>query len=113
MTTILVLEDDLNRALPPGDCGSRGTDPMPVTGLAANFSPMPRIAPPPLGRESVGGDSTFAACGAVEPSREPALLVSFRIVLGEALYQKTSSPLLSNSVVEFGRRVQACGASSR
>ena len=29
-----------------------GTDiePVPVTGLAANFSPMPRMAPPPLGR---------------------------------------------------------------
>jgi hypothetical protein len=29
----------------------RGTvmEPVPVTGLAANFSPMPRIAPPPLG----------------------------------------------------------------
>ena len=24
-------------------------DPVPVTGLAANFSPIPRIAPPPLG----------------------------------------------------------------
>src|ERR1043165_4896671 len=30
------------------------TDPVPVTGLAANFSPMPRIAPPPLGRDMDG-----------------------------------------------------------
>ena len=29
-------------------------DPVPVTGLAANFSAMPRIAPPPLGNEIVG-----------------------------------------------------------
>lgn len=29
-------------------------EPVPVTGLAANFSPMPRIAPPPLGREMEG-----------------------------------------------------------
>ncbi len=29
-------------------------EPMPVTGLAANFSPIPRTAPPPLGRE-IGG----------------------------------------------------------
>ena len=29
-------------------------DPMPVTGLAANFSPIPRIAPPPFGRLSAG-----------------------------------------------------------
>jgi hypothetical protein len=28
--------------------------PVPVTGLAANFSPIPRIAPPPLGRLMVG-----------------------------------------------------------
>src|SRR5262245_41606380 len=34
-----------------------GTDmePVPVTGLAANFSPIPRIAPPPLGNEIAGG----------------------------------------------------------
>src|SRR5438034_10785651 len=25
-------------------------EPEPVTGLAANFSPMPRMAPPPLGK---------------------------------------------------------------
>src|SRR5215467_6882744 len=30
------------------------SDPVPVTGLVENFSPMPRIAPPPLGSESVG-----------------------------------------------------------
>src|SRR5438067_515085 len=29
-------------------------DPVPVTGLAANFSPMPRMAPPPLGRLIAG-----------------------------------------------------------
>lgn len=32
-------------------------EPVPVTGLAANFSPMPRIVPPPFGREMDG-----AAC---------------------------------------------------
>ena len=31
-------------------------DPVPVTGLAANFSPMPRMAPPPLGRIIAGGE---------------------------------------------------------
>src|SRR5258708_39151780 len=33
-----------------------GTDiePVPVTGLAANFSPIPRIAPPPFGSEICG-----------------------------------------------------------
>lgn len=29
--------------------------PVPVTGLAANFSPMPRIAPPPFGSAIAGG----------------------------------------------------------
>src|SRR5437867_1444608 len=29
-------------------------EPVPVTGLAPNFSPIPRIAPPPFGREMVG-----------------------------------------------------------
>src|SRR4249920_4210989 len=38
-----------------------GTDiePVPVTGFAANFSPIPRIAPPPLGKNRAGGDATF------------------------------------------------------
>jgi hypothetical protein len=36
----------------------RVSDPVPVTGLAANFSPMPRIAPPPCGSDSVGDDTT-------------------------------------------------------
>src|SRR3954463_15910168 len=30
------------------------SEPVPVTRLAANFSPMPRIAPPPLGSETEG-----------------------------------------------------------
>jgi len=29
--------------------------PVPVTGFAANFSPMPRIAPPPFGKERLDG----------------------------------------------------------
>jgi hypothetical protein len=37
-------------------------DPVPVTGFAANFSPMPRIAPPPLGRE-MEGVATPKFCG--------------------------------------------------
>ena len=30
------------------------TEPVPLTGLAANFSPMPRMAPPPLGSSTRG-----------------------------------------------------------
>jgi hypothetical protein len=31
--------------------------PVPVTGFDPNFSPIPRIAPPPLGRDTTGGDT--------------------------------------------------------
>src|SRR5713226_3414029 len=34
-------------------------EPVPVTGLAANFSPIPRIAPPPLGSVMDGAVSWF------------------------------------------------------
>src|SRR5437588_7148875 len=39
-------------------------DPVPVTGLAANFSPMPRMAPPPLGRDIEGGEPGAFPVGA-------------------------------------------------
>lgn len=32
-------------------------EPVPVTGFAANFSPMPRMAPPPLGRFMDGAET--------------------------------------------------------
>src|SRR5215211_6345657 len=32
-------------------------EPVPVTGLAENFSPIPRMAPPPLGSDMEGGDN--------------------------------------------------------
>ena len=39
-------------------------EPVPVTGLAANFSPMPRIAPPPFGRVIDGAVTpNFSAVG--------------------------------------------------
>ena len=53
-----------------------------MTGLAANFSPMPRIAPPPLGRQIAGGESRNAvsvlsssspAVGRWPHAREPAV----------------------------------------
>ena len=42
-----------------------GTDiePVPVTGLAANFSPMPRMAPPPLGSVIEGAAAKEPAFG--------------------------------------------------
>ena len=38
-------------------------EPVPVTGLAANFSPMPRIAPPPFGREICGALTRNVSAG--------------------------------------------------
>src|SRR5262245_42983850 len=45
-------------------------EPVPVTGLAANFSPMSRIAPPPFGSEGTGatGPLGLAAPSDLAPS---------------------------------------------
>ncbi|CAB4925969.1 unannotated protein [freshwater metagenome] len=54
----------------PGDVAiGTLTELVPVTGLVENFSPMPRIAPPPLGRDDEGGETrkesvSAAGCGA-------------------------------------------------
>jgi hypothetical protein len=40
------------------------SEPVPVTGFAVNFSPMPRIAPPPLGSVRVGICRLLAALAA-------------------------------------------------
>jgi hypothetical protein len=54
-------------------------EPVPVIGLAANFSPIPRIAPPPLGSEMEGAeiwklfcrlDSAFEGCDGLEDDFE-------------------------------------------
>jgi len=39
-------------------------DPVPVTGLVANFSPIPFIAPPPLGSE-IGLSHRFQPLGSL------------------------------------------------
>src|SRR5262249_28451572 len=50
----------------PGlDASGTLRDPVPVTGLTANFSPIPRTAPPPLGRDTDGSglsESTDVGC---------------------------------------------------
>ena len=53
-----------------------GTDivPVPVTGLVPNFSPMPRMAPPPFGSETWGAD-TANDCPPAESSCEVAVAV--------------------------------------
>src|SRR6266568_507651 len=42
------------------------SDPVPVAGFVENFSPMPRIAPPPFGSDSVG--KSAGVLGAAPPS---------------------------------------------
>lgn len=37
-------------------------DPVPVAGLTENFSPIPRMAPPPLGTEMEGGVNGPSLC---------------------------------------------------
>ena len=61
---------DQNRIVPGLVAIGTVIEPVPVTGFAANFSPMPRIAPPPLGREILGaanGVPSFGDCVLVSP----------------------------------------------
>src|SRR5215217_5679688 len=39
------------------------SEPVPVTGLAENFSPIPLMAPPPLGSDMAGGDEGMPSVG--------------------------------------------------
>jgi hypothetical protein len=50
-------------------------EPVPVTGFAANFSPIPRIAPPPLGRVIAGGATLKESCCVAELKSDWPLLV--------------------------------------
>src|SRR5258708_20554176 len=58
-------------------------DPVPVTELAASFSPMPRMAPPPFGRELHGKEGPFCAA------------VSFRLHLSVCSLEDLSRSLLA------------------
>jgi hypothetical protein len=59
-------------------------EPVPVTGFAANFSPIPRMAPPPLGREIDGVEIWVVFLGGLFP--EPSI-VSFPIFSGTSNFQ--------------------------
>ena len=45
--------------------------PVPVTGLAANFSPIPRMAPPPLGRLNASSELPLAVAPAPSGRSQP------------------------------------------
>src|SRR6266849_5224849 len=53
-------------------------DPVPVTGFAENFSPIPRIAPPPFGRPTWGAltanDGAFASLAVMLMELFPSLI---------------------------------------
>jgi hypothetical protein len=70
-------------------------EPVPVTGFAPNFSPIPRIAPPPLGNEIAGAE---------KPDCFSELLFSGR-VCGNVLSQHQISLLLQGSDWIDGIRV--------
>jgi hypothetical protein len=54
--------------------------PVPVTGLAANFSPMPWIAPPPLGNGTAGGENRSSCVRpVVEAAAPPATSGDLRL----------------------------------
>src|SRR5260221_12161184 len=59
------------------------TYPMPVTELAASFSPMPRMAPAPFGRDLHGKEGPFCAA------------VSFRLHLSVCSLEDLSRSLLA------------------
>src|SRR5262245_33164731 len=50
-------------------------EPVPVTGFAANFSPMPRIAPPPLGKEIEGAEIWKFSLPPALPFEPPACCI--------------------------------------
>src|SRR6266851_6732988 len=65
------------------------SEPVPVTGLAENFSSTPRIAPPPLGRFICGGVNGEAS--ALEPFPPISPVVPFSAM---ACPSSTKAPCL-------------------
>jgi hypothetical protein len=54
---------------------------VPVSGLAANFSPIPRIDPPPLGKEMLGtgaGDPAVVLSASVLGVRDCGIETSYK-----------------------------------
>jgi hypothetical protein len=65
-------------------------EPVPVAGLTENFSLIPRMAPPPLGREIVGVDTWPRAVPAAVPEvpfspPQPSCLVLLGIIVGHMI----------------------------
>ena len=55
-------------------------DPVPVAGFAENFSPIPRIAPPPFGREMDGAWEALATPVSACPERFSGSTIVSRVL---------------------------------
>ena len=80
-------------------------DPVPVTGFAENFSPMPRMAPPPLGSEIDGGVEAEALEVPEFPAAFPLFCPSVAAVLGAADAEPASGPMACCEVFILSRSV--------
>jgi hypothetical protein len=84
---------------------------VPVTGLTAIFSPMPRIAPPPVGSEIVGNELPVGVEVDGWPVRSAPALTASRLEFGpvgwgsamESTRPRRDSPVLSNCYSNRGR----------
>jgi hypothetical protein len=76
-------------------------DPVPVTGLAANFSPIPLIAPPPLGRDIAGGAGAPAEVEVAEEffSELPSIIHTLQLLIRSIVTNfDTRTSCLTNNI---------------
>src|SRR5260370_15874652 len=94
------------------------SDPVPVIGLTANFSPMPRIAPPPFGREGDGSGLGFSAFPSSEVAALPRVLLTNvtsstdkpKLHMGQKLNLPSLERNLNNAEEAFKRQLTKCSA---
>ena len=73
-----------------------------MTGLAANFSPIPRIAPPPLGSEMAGAEKLDFSVVLLLSSRACGDVLSVHLIsLFEPPYHLIASKMVSRSATQF------------
>src|SRR5215207_9693576 len=73
-------------------------EPVPVTGLAANFSPMPRIAPPPLGKEIEGAEKLDCSGGLLFSCRACWVVLSQHLI---SLFQPCTVSMEQQHAIDF------------
>src|SRR4051794_12945375 len=90
-------------------------DPVPVTGLAANFSPIPRMAPPPFGRLMAGGeiwegwplDEGVPPESRLGPDASLFCMVTTDLETGFALSRRLGTAVLTRAGTSAGSRPQS------